>query len=67
MSKTVELVEDWKYHEIEYDNLKTLNDFKNLFKGMGMRIGIDHASEDGQERLKELLDKGLVKPIEDEQ
>ena len=32
MSKTVELVEDWKYHEIEYDNLKTLNDFKNLFK-----------------------------------
>jgi hypothetical protein len=67
MSKTVELLEDWKYHEIEYDNLKTLKDFKNLFMGMGMRIGIDHASEDGQKRLETLLNQGLIKAIEDEQ
>jgi hypothetical protein len=67
MNKKVELVEDWKYHEIEYDNLKTLKDFKNLFKGMGMRIGIDHASKDGQERLELLLNDKLIKPIEDEQ
>ena len=55
------VLDKWEYYDIDWDNIKTVDDIKEIFKAMGIGLNFNTENQKSASQMISMLEKGLIK------